>query len=93
VLGQLRKLSGNNDVQFIKLDLTSLQSIKEFTEDFLARYDRYRGTVPCRLLVQGVPLSHVLLIIISVMGNRSLSDFTLLSLQILANIYRLPVCR
>ena len=40
MLGELRKLSGNNDIHFIKLDLASLQSVREFTEDFLSRYER-----------------------------------------------------
>jgi hypothetical protein len=39
-LGQLRKLSGNNDIHFIKLDLASLHSVRDFAQDFLARYDR-----------------------------------------------------
>jgi dehydrogenase/reductase SDR family protein 13 len=39
-LGDLRKRSGNNDIHFIKLDLASLQSVREFAQDFLARYDR-----------------------------------------------------
>lgn len=40
VMTQLRKSSGNHDIQFIKLDLSSLKSIREFSEDFLEKYSR-----------------------------------------------------
>ena len=47
MLGELRKLSGNNDIHFIKLDLASLQSVREFTEDFLSRYERCGSSTSC----------------------------------------------
>jgi len=40
VLAQLRKEHNNNDVQFIKLDLGSLQSVVQFSEEFHEKYNR-----------------------------------------------------
>jgi len=36
----LRRATGNNDIHFIKLDLSSLKSIQEFSEQFTEKYDR-----------------------------------------------------
>jgi len=39
-LAQLRKSSGNNDVHFMKLDLASLQSVRDFVQEFQDKYNR-----------------------------------------------------
>ncbi|KAI8379308.1 uncharacterized protein BYT42DRAFT_568378 [Radiomyces spectabilis] len=36
----IKKSTGNDKVEFIRLDLMSLQSVKEFADTFKARYDR-----------------------------------------------------
>jgi len=40
VIADLRKKYNNNDIQFIKLDLGSLESVGEFANEFLAKYSR-----------------------------------------------------
>ena len=39
-LASLRKNSGNNDVHFMKLDLASQQSVREFVQEFQDKYNR-----------------------------------------------------
>jgi NAD(P)-dependent dehydrogenase (short-subunit alcohol dehydrogenase family) len=39
-LGEVRQLTGNNDIHFIKLDLGDLASVKEFAEEFNQKYQR-----------------------------------------------------
>jgi short-subunit dehydrogenase len=39
VVKEIQEKTGNENVEFIKIDLMSLKSVKEFVDEFKSRYD------------------------------------------------------